>query len=251
MTTPADGELVEALKRRHDFDDWSGSCETEEQLLVWRFFLSGEELSGWAAEQIRELSVPGWPPAVHSVWTRGRHDRLLLDVFECPSRVAAHELTVQGLAQFESALVERAEIQLGDIAFAAPGQAAILFARANAVLLIRHVTRDPGPIPDAARELDRLLASKPSSVEPKRVPALRRFEATGAALGSGQPAALDIEMPDPGQPRVWFKFFSPTGEIDADEERVLYRHVAAQPPEITAYSISPTDGAAERALRVM
>ena len=195
---------------------WRGARALDEELFIFGFALAGDELTGWTGEEIRCLSVPGWPPAVHSVWSRGEVGRLVVDVFECAPRLAAHDLAIEALAP-----------RLGDVAFAASTRGAIMFARANLLVILRHAAHQPDSVFGAALELDRLVSSKPS------VPGIALdFGHLDARFDPPDAVALTL-APDRG-PGEWVKMFSRTGEIFAADHRLLYRHRAGETPEVTA-----------------
>jgi hypothetical protein len=150
--------VVEVLKRRFDFDAWVGSNTLGENLYIWKFFLSGNELPGWKAHRIQRVNVAAFPPAIQSIWRRSSEpadmrtvarpdptppDALLqLDAFECRSRMAAHELIVYLLGQFHLPGVERmSEESPGDVAFSTPASPIVVFARGNVVHMMRDVGR--------------------------------------------------------------------------------------------------------------
>ena len=230
MSESSDAAPKLALPMR-DGRAWRGARALDQELFVFAFALAGDELTGWTSEQIRCLSVPGWPPAVHSVWSRGEDGRLVVDIFECASRLAAHDLAIEALEQFKYALIERAKVPLGDVAFAASNQGAIVFARANLLVILRHAAHQPDSVFGAAFELDNLVSSKPSA----RGVALdlghldARFETADVAA---------LELPPDRGPGEWVKLFSRTGEIFAEDHRLLYRHHTGEAPEVTAIVVT-------------
>ena len=115
------GDITARVKERHAYDTWRGTNTLEESLFIWRFFLAGDELPRWETDSVRRIVAPGQPPLVQSVWKqagRAHSDLLVLDTYECPSRLGAHEFLVQYLSQFQSpAIGRRADIAAGDVAF--------------------------------------------------------------------------------------------------------------------------------------
>lgn len=247
-------QLEDHLKRRHEFEGWRGRNTMAENLLVWRFFLSGSEFIGWEPLRIQSAGTPGGQPGFQSTWKRpgGGPDALLrLDVFECNSRLAAHEFLIQVLGEFESPLLARdGKTDVGDVAFGIPGGRSIVFARANLVISVRNAGRELIPVTELARELDHDLASRPKMGATEVVPAIHRFSAGRTEISVSGTVSLELEASDPLGRALWFKFFSSSGKVVLEEGRPVYQPEVPGPQEITVFAINANRGAASLTLEV-
>jgi hypothetical protein len=268
-----DSRYFNNLVRRHGFESWLGRNRLPENLSAWRYFLHEGSLSSWRPyrnQQIEAprvpvlpqaatragLTQPRWLRAVQSVWTpvEGTGEAILnIDVYECASRVAAHEFLVRMLGEFESPLVAHQEqIDIGDVVFTGPANSAILFARANLVFLVRNGGRNLVSVDDPAGQLDRDLISKPGA-EPGRVETrVLRFEADERELKRGREVDIPIEIEEGLTAEIppMYKFFSPTGEVVLEEGRPVYRSVSPGSQEIDMYAINPSGGETRQELPV-
>jgi hypothetical protein len=241
-----DAAHLAALKERHDFEAWRAPDPAQGAFLVWRHFLGGRELPGWRAHRIQRVEAPDTPPAHHSIWQRadGRGQILVaFDVYECASAAQAREFLVRVLAEFQTPLLERVP-GIGEVAFTVPGEGAIVFARANLVLVLRNAGAETISLGDVARRFDENLRARPESGMPwEEAPVIARFEAGAARVVAGQTVPLTLDAPPRAGRAVWFKLFGPAGTFEIENDRPLFRPAAAGPAEILAYAIA-ADGAA-------
>ena len=249
-----DTKMLDDLKQRHAYEKWRASNTIEQNLFIWKFFLSGSEFPGWQIHRIQSVETGGWPPSIQSIWRRheGETGALLsVDIFEHPSRTAAHEFLVQLLGEFQSPDVTRQEqITIGDVAFAGLGDAFLLFARANLVILIRNAGRDLMPISEVARQFDRDLVSRPEMDGAKVAPEIRRFESLAREFQVGVSVPLEVEASDPLERPLWYKFFSRAGEVLLKEGRLVYQPASAGEQEVSVFAINANRGTASQVLRL-
>jgi hypothetical protein len=266
-------EFFESLKRRHGYHAWRERNTLGEDLFVWRFFLSGHELSGWEAARVRVIepepppeAEPGvraslgplagqWPRVVTAIWRRADHHPDVLvqvDAFECASQAAAHEFLVRALGEFQSPDITRQETGgPGDVAFTGERAAVVLFARANLVLFARSCGRELVEVAGVVRDLDahviRKPAVRPGTSQPE---VMRRFEASAAPHAVGVDVPLDLEITDAlGRP-LMYKFFWRQGQMHLTGGRPTYRSRAVGLQSIDVYALSPEGGVAHGALRL-
>ncbi len=248
-----DTELRDNLERRHAYESWQNRNALSENLFVWRFFLSGNEIPGWQAHRIQAVEAAGWPPGIQSIWHQPPAETetlLRVDVFECASRADAHAFLIQLLGEFQSPLIgRRTEGAIGDVAFSHPGDAGLLFARANLVLLIQNAGRELVAVDDVARRIDSELIIRPDRREVRVVPEIRRFEVAAAQGAAREGVLLEVEAADPLDRPLWYKFFSPSGEVLLAEGRLIYRAAASGPQEVTVYALNANGGAARQTVQ--
>ena len=263
-------QLLDDLKQRYAYDAWRDRNTLDENLFVWGFFLSGNECPGWQPHRIRriEATTPAAleaardsglaaresPVAFQSLWKRpegGTEALLNVNIFECASRTAAHEFLVRLLGEFQSPLIARLEqIPVGDVAFGGPGDAVLLFARANLVHLIQNAGRDLLPVTGVAGQFDRELTSKPETVEGQIVPALERMRAVSMEAQVDTGVRLELEAPDAAERPLMYKFFSRSGEVLRQRESLIYQSASAGQQEIDVYATTGNGDGARQTLRL-
>jgi hypothetical protein len=243
-------ELFAETAKRHSYDEWCGTNRLGEELLVWSFFLRGEELPGWTPRRIDEVLQPGWPRMIQSMWTPPEGGLALLDVFECSSRRKAHEFVITLVAQFESPLVTREEHpEIGDVVFAGPGDGLRVVARANLVMFLRSGDKPPVPIQDAAAQLDAELVSKPEAPAEPEAPTIVELRLATPEPARGSEAPLMVAAEDPRREPLFYKCFSPSGELELRDDEIVYRHTSREPPRLEVYAVAPGRAVARRELR--
>ena len=240
-----DNQQLDYLKKRHAYEAWRGCNTLEENLFIWKFFLSANEFPGWRAHRIQPEESAGWPPYIKSIWQRpeGETEELLsADIFECESRIAAHEFLVQLLGEFMSPLVQRREeIEVGDVAFAGPEDTMILFVRANVVISMGNAGSDLVPISEIARQFDRKLFSRRETTGLRVISEI--LPPNFIVLQDSVSAPLSVEPFGLLESRRWHKLFSRSGEIYQEGGRLIYRSTSAGPHEVTVFSIDPSQAA--------
>lgn len=255
MVRNMDEQLLEYLKRHHAYERWRDSTSLDENLFIWKFFLGGNELPGWHVVRIQPNEKAAWSPSIESMWQRndeGGEELLNLNIFQCPSRMAAHEFLLQLLSDFQSTRVARKEqIEVGDVAFGGPEDTFLLFTRANLVLLMRNAGRELISITEIARHFDRDLVSKPETMEVKVAPEIRRFYSPAIKFQVGVNVPLEVEAFDPLKRPLWYKFFSRFGEVLLEEGRLVYRPTIAGSQEVILFAINANRGSASQVLHLV
>lgn len=253
----------EELKSRFNFAEWRNRTTLGENLFIWRFFFLGDEFPNWQLHQTRTLAAPppeqrpaglrtldqevvGSPRLVQSVWrpaVSGPDALLSVDTYECASRLAAHELLIRILGEFQSPLLERRPVgEAGDIAISHPGSGITLFARANQVVVIRSTGRTPLRVTELAQKFDRELIEKPPRPVGQVEPSIRRLAAAQGELRKGTRVLLDVEAAHPAGQPLMYKFFSQGGEVVAEEGRLMYQAEAAGEQPLEVYAVAPDRG---------
>ena len=249
---PVDSKALRSLARRFAYEKWSGRNRLDEDLVVWNFQPSGRELPGGRLASVREIQAPDWPRALQIAWRprgRGKSAQLaLVDAYECSSRSDAHEFTLALLGQLESPQVKRRDdLELGDVAFTDDAQGAILFVRANLVLLARNAERERLPIRELSARLDRELVEKPRARAVRYAPEIERFAAP-EGLARRRRVPLELKARDPRERPLWYKCFASSGRLSVSQGQLVYEHTAPGPPDVTVYAIAPSGAATKRRL---
>lgn len=252
----APAAVIARLKERHGFDGWRGRNRLDQHLFIWQMPPTVIELTGWHCRRCERLDDPRGRRLLHTMWAGpGARRALAVEVHECDSRLAAHEWLIRILGEFESPLITRDEsVPVGDVLFAAPEQAVLVFARANLVCAIRNAGRDVAPVTEIAREIDGDLVAEPEVVpDGDARPEIRRLEgapAPGAARRPRLDIPLAVEARDPEGRPLMYKFFSRGGEVLIEDDHLRYRPEAAGPQDIRVYAMSSPRAASRRTLRL-
>jgi hypothetical protein len=239
-------EEQDDLKKQHGYDSWRGRNSLDENLFVWNFFLSGNELSGWQPHRIQRIEAreSDSPFLLRSIWKQpessAKEEKLLsIDTLECASRAAAHEALLQMLGEFQGPIVTRSEqSEVGDVAFTAPGGSLILFARANLVIMVRNAGRDLVAVGGVASQLDADLIKK-TELMGGRVTQVQQLEPRTEGYKLGERVPLGVVTTERLGHSQWFKLFSSPGEIVLEKGALVYEYKEAGPQKITVIAINP------------
>lgn len=247
-----DNAIFDPLKQKYGFEQWRDLNTLGESLFIWRYYLAEDEFPGWKPVLIQPVRTPDWPPAFESVWQSADEKAealLTVNVYEANSRLEAHGFVIRLLAEFQSSQVTRQEQgHVGDVAFAPPEDAAILFVRANLVILMQNGGREIIPLRPLASRLDESLITRPRLDEGQVFPQIRRFSVPAERVKTGDTLPLEIDAADPlGRP-LWYKIFSPTGEIQLRDGSPIYIPSAAGEQRLTLFALNPNRAAVRQEL---
>ena len=267
-----DDAYLFSLKWRFEFAAWEQASRLDAELHVWRFRLGGGELAGLApariepalppatstvmlhvldrdprAREARPVATASGPRLSKSFWRPVPPSKVLIniDVYECASRVAAHETLLQVLGGFQSTKVKRRDdLGIGDVAFAMPGGAAMAFARGNLTHLARNASRETFDVTEIARQLDQRLVRRPPPVgRAARAP----IEAATGRYRLSAPSAQEERAETP----LYLKLFSTAGTfVEEDDQIVLHPAADKGPYELGLVAVYPDQRQLQRILRV-
>jgi hypothetical protein len=237
-------DRLDTIKEGYSFEDWRGANQLGEHLFIYNVYQHPPHFEGWELHQSQLLSAPGQPPAVISTWKQVEAPGIAVlrsELYECSSRLRAHELLVERLAQFQSVEVVRLEPPpVGDVAFTGPGEGFVLFARANLLFFIANARPEQAPVLPLARQLDAELIARPEKPDAgpprlaRRSAAPAKVEATAGRATPLTPALADAPGRDPG---VYYKVFSDKGEVSLQDEELAFEAGEAGPGQIQVYTI--------------
>ena len=271
-----DSSALEELKRHYAFDQWAGRSRTAQRLFVLDYDLTRHPTGGGTMQSVRKLAtvpagevlhepvlsadatvVPPPPPKATRLFWRpeGTGEDVVVDVqiFECVSRAAAHELLLVLLGAFQSpALVRRDDLNLADVCFTTPRDAAILFVRGNLVHLLRNAGRRAVPLLDVAATFDAPLAQTVADTAQR---AKSRKKAKPVQKGQSVPlrvtetplaAAVEfVEEAAPAETRV----IAQGGEVYWDGTTLSYLPDEEGQHEVIVQTVATEDGAETETLR--
>jgi hypothetical protein len=157
-TMPTD--LIDVLKAKFKFDEWQGINRLNRELSVHDLLVPAGLLPGLEPARVREIDPGDGTRLLRASWrlpNRVEDVLLLMDLRECASRVAAHRVLLELLANMQSPNVRRLEADFpGDVAFA-PSPSSIIFARANVAVSIGNGGKTIVPVDEAARTVDQWI----------------------------------------------------------------------------------------------
>lgn len=253
---------LDFLKARYDYASWEGAQTLEENLFIWRYFLTGGELPGWRLEKVRAQRWPEWPAIHQSTWLPSlalAPTALRLDVHECASRRAAQEFLLRLLAESQAPFMERRADGAGDVAFHFPGHTGIVFSRGNLVTLLTHAERAPTPLAEVATGFDAHLVSKPEAAAeaPPELAGLAGVADVAAEIPFDAELKLRLEAPadtleaavGEERPRC-YKLFSPSGEVSEEAGELIYRPAVRGRQRLEVYALDAEERAAVRRLEL-
>jgi hypothetical protein len=243
-----DDEALRSIKTAHGFEEWAGRTTLPVNLFIRHFFISESILEGWRLLRATPIQIPGSPQLVQSLWVpeAGPAEALLrLDVYECDSRRAAHELLIRLIGEFQSSVVTRRdEVGIGDVNFTPLGEGGVVFSRGNLVLSLGRAGTAPLPVMEIAKLVDERLTERPEGAAPRARPTARAVTASLEAGESAGPRVLRVEPSPEDQPK-YQKIFSASGDVRVEGDQLIYEPTRAGPPEIEVFSIDP-QGHADR-----
>ncbi|MCE7987532.1 MAG: hypothetical protein DYG89_40720 [Caldilinea sp. CFX5] len=246
-------EITERLKHRYHYAAWHNQPPTADLRFVWQLYINGNEFPQWQLLRARTLptatalAAAAAPPEsarggrrariIHSMWRHDHDpDRLIsVNTYECPSQAAADEFLVQLLGEFQSGLIrQHLHHPIGDIFFASAGGYAIVFRRANIVVLLRNANRPPLALVEAAQQYDTFLLAKPTDLPTIALPAPAHelFQRTkGIPLPVADSAA-------PG-PLPMYKFFANAGAVQLVDDLPVYQPDEASDQVVEVHLLTP------------
>lgn len=149
-------QQYEALRERFGFDDWKDINRLDQDLEVRDLSLPTGFVSGLEAERIRLIDPGDGTRLLRASWAAPDKPGalLLMDIRECPSREAAHEVLLELLANMQSLEVRRLDDAPGDVAFSYNPAVAVVFARGNIAVSIANGGSEKEPVEPIARKVD-------------------------------------------------------------------------------------------------
>ncbi|MBT2132768.1 hypothetical protein KK137_00345 [Croceibacterium sp. LX-88] len=149
-------QQYEALRERFGFDDWKGTNRLEQDLELHDVALPWDLIPGLDAGRVRLIDPGDGTRLLRASWTPpDKPDALLLlDIRECPSREAAHEVLLELLGNMQAPEVHQLQDAPGDVAFSYAAAVALTFARGNLAVSIANGGSGKAPVEPIARKID-------------------------------------------------------------------------------------------------
>ena len=150
-------EQFDAVGERFEFAAWRGINRLDRDLSVRNIALPKGLVAGLDPARVREIDPGDGSRLLRVSWpVPGKEAALLvMDIRECESRDAAHQVVLELLANMQAPDVRRMEGDApGDVAFARDPAAAVVFARGNIAFSIRNGGETLVPVDEVAKTLD-------------------------------------------------------------------------------------------------
>jgi len=153
-------DQIEFLRERFGFDEWKDANRLDHEVEFHDITVPAGVLPGLEAGRVRAIDPGDGTRLLRASWFAedDRDAMIVMDIRECPSRAAAHEVLLELLANIQSPHVERLTGDApGDVAFSPGNSAALIFARGNVAVRIANGGARLVPVAPIAREIDAWL----------------------------------------------------------------------------------------------
>lgn len=153
-------EQLEAVRQRYEFSAWKGINQLDHELSIRDVKPPEGRIEGLDTQQIRRIDPGDGSRLLRMSWEVPDREGtlLLMDIRECPSRDAAHEVMLELLANMQAPDVYRLEEDApGDIAFSRDPSASLIFARGNVAVSIANGGSEIVPVDQVARVMDEYI----------------------------------------------------------------------------------------------
>lgn len=150
-------EQPDIIKMKYDFTAWRGINRLDRELSVRNISLPMDLIAGLDPSRIREIDPGDGSRLLRMSWPVPGHKSALLvmDIRECESRDAAHQILLELLANMQAPDIQRlGEDAPGDIAFARDSNTAIVFSRGNIVININNGSEEIVQVDEVAKTVD-------------------------------------------------------------------------------------------------
>ena len=166
-------ERYEELKRRFNFEAWRERNLLRLTATLKTFEIGENDIPGWYIVR-RSYDSTITPPVAKMIWSRreASNEQLLsIETRASDSLQGAHAHLLELLGEFQStALKEKPELDIGDVAFGITDPTVLLFARANLVVLVRNAGPKVIRVDEVARRLDAEIVGQLRRAETPQVP---------------------------------------------------------------------------------
>lgn len=158
MQQPAD---LDRLRERYRFDEWK-DAEGADAGRAPAIIFSGDELPGWRLVRQTRRQPEGHPTLVRTMWQGDSPEETMgIDVHECDSPTEAREYLLERLGEVQGPALSRVDVaDVGEVAFATPGNTMIAFVQGSVVAVLHAAGRRVVPLGEVAETLAALLRSK-------------------------------------------------------------------------------------------
>lgn len=240
-------EVERLLKEEHNFSSWERTQTSDEHIFLWHFSQNRAAVlpSGWTSQDREHFEDDlGTTHVTETIWVTDNKDVVLREfTYECDSLVQAHSLLLTLLDEFQLPGIQRRfnftigseQEGIGDVAFSRPDEPVLLFARANIVTFLQNEGTAFVPLSQFAHDLDAEILSTPGP-ESGGLVDMNRFRITADKVQVGDDVPIQF-IGDALAKKALYKFFSPSGEVYADQDQLVYRVSAPGPQLITVFAL--------------
>jgi hypothetical protein len=238
-------ELERPVKEEYDFGSWETIRTSDENIFLWQFSQNRDGIlpSGWSPQDSDHFEdESGTTEVTETIWTTDKKDISLRELsYECDSLADAHSLLLTLLDEFQLPIIQRRfdfkigdeQRGIGDVAFSAPDDLGLLFARANIVTFLQNEGPAFVSASQFARDLDVHIPSKPGS--DSELIEMNRFRIAAEKVRIGDEIPIQFIGEQPADEAL-YKFFSSSGEIYRRKDQLFYWASVAGPNLITIFA---------------
>jgi hypothetical protein len=236
------------LMEHYDFAAWEHYQESDEQLLVWRFFTSGKEVLDWQPNRVDAFqSMPEMPATNQAFWIiqTDPTKAVRVDLLECASLSDAHLTLLEVLGGFHVldmkpqksvSFADRGDVVVGDVAFADSENSSFLFTRGNVVVALRNDGASEASLAEFANSLDIWLKTRPYADGETFIGEMKHFRFPEGQFQVGDSVRLELLPGYPGQKQLMYRFFALSGQFFLKERKPVYRPIASGNQEIFIFA---------------
>jgi hypothetical protein len=257
-----DQDSLSQLKKEFAYETWRGSNTLQSNLFIWRFFLTGGELSGWRLLNSVSGSEASNPPIfAESGWeyVKGKDRTVLrLELLECESLYSAQEHLLYDLGRTPILMSKRrSEVmgirrttEIGDVCFGDEDDSTLFFTRANLHIKIKKGAGNLLSVPEFARRLDEILYSSPRRLTEDIAYPPQVGDSLNALVRSPSIVRLSVPETDLRGEKIWHKFFSRSGSFIALNGGPCFQTNKQGRNEIYIFAVSPNRGIERQRLSI-
>ncbi len=162
-------------------------------------------------------SDPGPLPFYDSMWRIGPESWLVrIRIQAAASLGEALALLQKARAEYTSPVVQ---LGIGDASIGLEDRSSITFVRGNLLISVESAAPPVQPVADIASQIDESFTKVPPA----------------PGMSPGQDVTLDLPLKDSNEDPLWYRIFSPTGEVRAENGEPHYLRAGNGPQTVTVF----------------
>jgi len=176
--------------------------------------------------------------------SKGKKETLIEVILtECNSIINAHESIIDFMANCMASKLPRGEergITIGDISFAGHGKRllSIIFARNNAMAVVRSVGDLDLDVKSFAKKVDEFLDSKGKTAKSRNAPKISTFKLSTQQTPAGGTVNISFNVTDPRGKDLMFKLFTTAGPISMQDNNLILECKKSGKHKVELYAIN-------------
>lgn len=221
-----DTDVLCFLKTRYEYSEWRRRAAVSTGLFFAGSPLTKNVLRHWTFIYRPELVLTArWPPTVNVLAKTDLNYKTHLIRFDldiCFSTVSALYFLLRRVASFQSPTLElRKDLPIGDVVLVDTESGAILFSRANLVVLIRNASNGITDLINLAKMFDDDITRHPAQGG-KTIGVLDRFYLRNSTINIDEREPLRVHAVMENDTHQFYKFFASSGCIRRQRNALVY-----------------------------